>query len=129
MENELKNLLFIDIETVSNERAYNDMNDRLKSQWDKKANFLRNENQLPSEELYTDRAAIYAEFGKVIVVALGFFYFKEGEPMSMRVKSYHSHDEKELLTTLKEVLGKKFDQESTILCGHNGKEFDFSLPL
>ena len=125
MENELKNILFIDIETVSSERVYDDLNDRLKSQWDRKAGFLRNENELSSEQLFTDRAAIYAEFGKVIVIAVGFFYFKEGEPMSLRVKSYFSDDEKDLLTNFKAVLEKKFDQDNTILCGHNGKEFDF----
>ncbi len=125
MENELSNLLFIDIETVSNEKDYDQLTDRLKAQWDRKAGFLRNEDQLSPEQLFFGRAAIYAEFGKVIVIALGFFYFKEGEPMSMRVKSYFSHNEKELLSNFKEVLEKKFDQKNAILCGHNGKEFDF----
>ncbi len=125
MESELRNLLFIDIETVSNQRDYGELSDRLKAQWDRKAGFLRNENELTSEQLFSDRAAIYAEFGKIIVIALGFFHFKDGEPMSLRIKSYFSDNENELLTNFKSVLETKFDQENTILCGHNGKEFDF----
>lgn len=124
MDSELRNILFIDIETVSNQRSYDELSDRMKSQWDRKAGFLRNDDELNADQLFADRGAIYAEFGKVIVIALGYFYFKENEPMSMRVKSYSSHDEKELLAGFKGVLESKFDQ-GTILCGHNGKEFDF----
>ncbi len=125
MINELKNLLFIDIETVSSHDSYEKLDDRIKPHWDKKAGFLRNEDSLSTEELYTDRGAIYSEFGKVIVIALGVFHQADNGPVSLRVKSLSSHDENELLSGFKGLLENKFDQDSLILCAHNGKEFDF----
>jgi len=125
MKNELKNLLVIDIETVSSENGYDKLSDRIKSLWDKKAAFLRNEEQLSTSELFPERAAIYSEFGRVIVISLGYFYSQPGKPLSLRVKSLSSHNEKELLLQFKSILETKFDQNNLTLCGHNGKEFDF----
>ena len=104
MTSELKNLLFIDIETVSAERSFDQLKERLKPQWDRKAGFLRNEKELSNEELFTDRAAIYAEFGKIIVIALGFFHGRDGADPELRVKALSSHNEKELLTNFKSII-------------------------
>ena len=125
MVNELKNLLFIDIETVSIHDSYHKLDERLKPHWDKKAGFIRRESEATPEELYLDRGAIYAEFGKVIVIALGFFHEPENAPLSLRVKSLSAHDERELLSQFKMILETKFDQDNLVLCAHNGKEFDF----
>ncbi len=64
MDQRLKNLLILDIETVANSKEYHKLNMDLQRLWEKKANFLRNEEELSAEELYEKRAGIYAEFGK-----------------------------------------------------------------
>ncbi|MEQ9424388.1 MAG: 3'-5' exonuclease [Cyclobacteriaceae bacterium] len=122
---DLRNLLFLDIETVAAFKSYNELPERMQPLWDKKAGFLRNEDQLPSPELYWDRAAIYAEFGKVIVISIGVFNYKEGEAPTLRVKSLKSDNEKELLLEFRTLLQTKFDQDNLSLVAHNGKEFDF----
>ncbi len=124
MQNDLKNLLIIDIETVSSFKEYSEMPERLQQLWDKKASFLRNDDNQNSQDLYWGRAAIYAEFGRIIVISVGYFYSKENEPLSLRVKSLSSHNEKDLLEKFVSLLNN-FDQDILTLCGHNGKEFDF----
>ncbi|MEO1052988.1 MAG: 3'-5' exonuclease [Bacteroidota bacterium] len=123
MEAELKNILFLDIETVAGTSEYQQMSERLQAQWDKKANFLRSDDEQTSEELFEQKAGIFAEFGKIVVIGLGFFTFTEDKPQ-LRVKSLYNHDEKALLADFKGTV-EKFDQGTLRLCGHNAKEFDF----
>ena len=80
MLNEIKlnNILFLDIETVSVSAKYDDLPDKMKELWAKKmANFIEKDN-LSVEESYS-RAGIYAEFGKIICISVGFFYSKDGK--------------------------------------------------
>ena len=124
MENHLKNLLIVDIETVAQSADFSGIPESLQEHWGYKASFLRNEEDLPVEELFSNRAGIYAEFGKVIVAGFGIFHELDGE-LAIRVKSFAADDEKSLLADIKEFLEKKFDPETLKLCAHNGKEFDF----
>ena len=52
----LKNLLFIDIETVSAVKTFEELSPRLKKLWIHKASFLKNDLGVSAEELYFDRA-------------------------------------------------------------------------
>lgn len=124
MHNHFQDFLIIDIETVSGNEDITQLNPALQKHWERKAGFIRNPEEKSTEELYQDRAAIYAEFGKVIVIGVAFYYENNGSP-ALRVKTMASHDEKELLTEFKNFIESKFDQENLRLCAHNGKEFDF----
>lgn len=120
----MKNLLFIDIETVSQTNNYNELPERMKTQWSRKTDFLRKEEEQTDEDVYHERAGIYAEFGKVIVIGVGFFVKNEKDEFTLRVKSLKGDDEKKLLEDFVEVLGH-FKSDDLQLCAHNGKEFDF----
>jgi hypothetical protein len=122
---DLKNLLVLDIETVAGYQDYHHMNDRLKKQWDRKAALLKNEEQLSPADLYSERAAIYAEFGKIICIGVGIFTRSSDERLGLRVKSYAHHEEKQVLMEFKKLVDEKLDKDNLILCAHNGKEFDF----
>ncbi len=124
-DQQLKNLIVLDIETVSTHEDFEQLDERIKEQWTKKASYLHNEDELSVEELYFRRAAIYAEFGKIISIALGFFVRDDNKTLNLRIKSFASDDEKELLTNFKNLLENKFDQKELTLVAHNGKEFDF----
>jgi len=117
-------ILFIDIETVSQTNDYDQLSDRLKTQWARKSSFLTKDKEKSVEDIYRDKAAIFAEFGKVITIGLGFFVKNEENEISLRLTSIANDDEKVLLQEFIEVLSK-FDQDKLQLCGHNGKEFDF----
>jgi uncharacterized protein YprB with RNaseH-like and TPR domain len=121
---EIRDILFIDIETVANQFDYHQLDERLKVQWGRKANFFRRESVQTDEDLYHERAGIYAEFGRIICVAVGKFAENESGELMLRTKAYYGDDEKALLTEFKNML-EKFDQNTLRLCAHNGKEFDF----
>ncbi|WP_421873788.1 3'-5' exonuclease [Marinoscillum sp.] len=125
MDPRLRNLLILDIETVALTKDYQKLNVDLQKHWERKASFLRNEDEHTADELFAERAGIYAEFGKVITVAFGIFHDLPDGSLALRVKSITGDDEKVLLTEIKQFLETKFDVESLRLCAHNGKEFDF----
>ena len=109
---------------MSGNENVEDLSPQLLNHWKRKAQFIRNPEEKSTEDLYEDRSAIYAEFGKIIVIGMAIYHEHKGKP-AMRVKSMASHNEKELLTEFKDFIEGKFDQENLKLCAHNGKEFDF----
>ena len=119
----IKNILFIDVETVSLTSSYKELDDRLKPLWDKKSSYMNSDES--SAELYFQKAGIYAEFGKIITIAAGFFYLNEKSELTFKVKSFASKDEKEVLTEFKNLIETKYKNKKLILCAHNGKEFDY----
>jgi 3'-5' exonuclease len=123
MNSTLSQILVIDIETIRSTATYIELSERMKKQWEKKAFNLRNLDEITPDEMYMERAGIYAEFGQVIVISIGFYVYQE-EEWHFRVRSLSSDNEKQLLEEFIEVLGK-FNPKTTYLCGHNGKEFDF----
>ena len=119
----LKDILFLDIETVPQYASYNDMPEKLQTLWDKKASQLKSADEDTSETLY-DRAGIFAEFGKIICISVGFVTHHEGKH-HLRVTSYFGDDEKALLLAFFELLNGYYHKTDSLLCGHNAKEFDF----
>ena len=118
----LKNVIFVDIETVPLFESYGAMPDVLRELWDKKAGSLAKDSHTP-EELYP-RAGIYAEFGQIVCISMGAFVEKD-EKMSFRVKSFASDDEVEILKGFAKALSRFTSKKNTYICAHNGKEFDF----
>lgn len=121
---DIHNILFLDIETVPAYESFNELPTRFQSLWIKKAKFLKGAEDQTAEELY-ERAGIYAEFGKIISIAVGYFVPKETEALNFRIKAYSNHDEKALLEDFSVLLNEHFNTKKIRLCAHNGKEFDF----
>ena len=121
---ELRDILFIDIETVASTDDYSTLDERLKVQWSRRAGFYRRDSALSDEELFHDRAGIHAEFGKIVCIAVGRYMLQESGEMALKTKVYSSHDECELLLDFKQMI-EKFDASNLRLCAHNGKEFDY----
>ena len=121
---DIENILFIDIETVSMTRNYNDLPERLKPLWDKKTEMLiKNERiseETKSPEQVFSRSGIYAEFGKIVCISTGFV--RNG---TLRIKSFYGKDEKMLLFDFTYLLNKSAGKTIQFLCAHNGKEFDY----
>lgn len=120
----LDTILFLDIETVPIYETYGQVPDDVRAFWDKKANYLiKNEDDTP-ESIY-ERAGIYAEFGKIICISVGFLAFSGGGRKQLRIKSFYGHDEKLVLNEFVELISSHYDDGRHLLCAHNGKEFDF----
>ncbi|HYG18575.1 MAG TPA: 3'-5' exonuclease [Ohtaekwangia sp.] len=124
MQPELRDILFLDIETVAGTYEFSLLNERLKTQWSRKASFFRREEGQTDEDLYHERAGIYAEFGKIVCIAVGKYIENESGELVLRTKAYFGDDEKLLLSEFKAML-EKIDPANLKLCAHNGKEFDF----
>ena len=65
---DLSKVLFLDIETVPMFSSYSSLEPSWQKLWEKKAKSLTKEDITPSD-IY-DRAAIYAEFGRLFVLEL-----------------------------------------------------------
>lgn len=111
-------ILFLDIETVPIYASFDEVPMIEKELFERKTTYKRGE-ECSVEEFYR-KAGIWAEFGKVVCVSVG--YFVEGK---LRITSFASKDEKEILLQFKELLAGHFNQSEHLLCGHNAKEFDF----
>ena len=120
---DISKILFLDIETVPQVYRFQELNDTSKSLWSKKTKYLQEKDQLSAEEVY-EKAGIYAEFGKIICISVGFLIQAKGE-MQIRLKSFSSMNEKKLLQGFIDLLNTHYNHNSYILCAHNGKEFDF----
>lgn len=113
----LNEVLFIDIETVPITYTFNELSEQMQLLWDKKSAYFRTENQSPAE-VY-DRAGIYAEFGKIICISVGYINNNK-----LKAKSFADNSEKELLINFANLLQTWDNKAEKFLCGHNIKEFD-----
>ncbi|MEO7960651.1 MAG: ribonuclease H-like domain-containing protein [Ginsengibacter sp.] len=119
----IENLFLIDIETVSGAEHFHLLDDEWKELWTEK--ILKS---LPSstsaEEYYPMRAAILAEFAKVVCISTGYFK-KEDGAWQLRIKSFYSENEVPLLQTFAQTLKQLHSKNAKwIFTGHNIKEFD-----
>lgn len=118
----ISHILFLDIETVPEQPSFSDLNEIKQELFAKKTKYQRKEEFTP-EEFY-ERAGIWAEFGKIVCISVGFFD-SISEEKTFRLKSFYGSDEVKILTDFKNLLEKYFSQQHHVLCAHNGKEFDF----
>lgn len=115
-------ILFFDIETVPLTYEFKDLEERAQGLWDRKTRFLQERDNLSPDELY-EKAGIYAEFGKVVCISMGFVLQKGGETQ-IRVKSIANENEKILLQEYIDLLNSYYNSPDFLFCAHNGKEFD-----
>ena len=116
----LNNILFIDIETVPEQQHYDQLDEDLRQFWEQKTQYQR-KDEISAEAFY-ERAGIWAEFGKIITISVGYFVNK-ADIRNFRVTSFWG-DEKKILTDFSNLLTTHFNGPQHLLCGHNAKEFD-----
>ena len=116
-----ENILFLDIETVPEVKDFSELDSAKQELWEQKSKYQRRE-EFTAEEFYAS-SGIWAEFGKIICISVGYFSFK-GDTRKFRVTTFYG-EEKKLLKDFKNLLISHFSQAKHLLCAHNGKEFDF----
>lgn len=116
----LKNLVFLDIETVRLNETL-DLNSPEFEAWK-----YQNRREFPNatdvelQDLYNAKAALYAEFAKVVCISVG--RIKDN---TINIKTYNNQDEKVLLEEFNKDLGLVADANpNTALCGHAIIGFD-----
>lgn len=122
----LNKLLFIDIETVGIEPDWNSLQKNKKElsfqfenyfDWFQKR-FPEDANK-PISEMFVNRAALVAEFSKIVCISVA-FVTEKGET---KIQSFSGSDEKNILSDAQKLL-QKVGELGFYLCGHNVKGFD-----
>ena len=114
----IQNILFLDIETVPQYSSFEDMPENMRQLWERKSQHFR-DGKSPAESY--PRAGIYAEFGKVICIGCAYF----DATMTLQFTHFSGDDEFEVLNKFSQFVRKRFSRSDSLLCAHNGKEFDF----
>ncbi len=137
MEISPSSILFLDIETVPAIYPYENLDQKTRDLWHKK---VRNRKNFDPVSDYSG-SAVYPEFGKVVVISLGFFTKQEDDNShSFRIISFGSDDESLLLTVFKKIIEygafgnlwskweknpkKNLVRDALYFMGHNIREFD-----
>lgn len=117
----LSHILFLDIETVPQEQDFNLLGEEVQVLYEEKTKYQR-KGEITADEFYA-QAGIWAEFGKVVCISVGYFTYKMGE-RQFRTTSFIG-EEREILQAFSNLLNTHFNRGEHLLCGHNAKEFDF----
>jgi hypothetical protein len=119
----LEEFLVIDIETVSEQKEYRELNPEWQLLWDEKTRWSRPEDS-DAEAFYPQRAGVMAEFAKVICICIGFFHRQNAET-HFRVKAIAGNDEKTVLQQFIDTVAQFGSrQKKWRFAGHNIREFD-----
>jgi hypothetical protein len=120
----LEQLMVLDIETVSAAASFHELSPAWQELWVEKYSKTAAAS-LSAEESYSQRAAIMAEFGKIICISTGFFHNEPGKGHCLRLKTWVGEDEKQLLNQFVEICDRfAARQPAFFFAGHNIKEFD-----
>lgn len=125
----LHKILFIDIETVgvsSNyenfKKDYPELSFQFSNYMDWFLKRFPEDTGLSLNEIFVNRAALVAEFLKIVCVSVGFVDPK-GE---IKKQTFFNSDESQLLKEVNTLLNR-VDKLGFILCGHNLKNFDIPV--
>ena len=120
----IDDVLFLDVETVPQNSCFSQLDETTRELWKHKSASFCKDGQTP-ETVY-ERAGIYAEFGKIVCISVGFVHWLSCDEAAFRLKSCYGDDEPKALIEFSEIV-KRFAMQhpDMLLCAHNGKEFDF----
>lgn len=126
---DIARVLFLDVECVSEYATYDELTDEFKYLWKLKCKSIlkKYDEEITDEEAaetYIEKAGIFAEFGKIVCISVGFISRDKDKSLKIRLKSYADDDEKLLLQNFCELLNQYYKPHSHFICGHNIKEFD-----
>lgn len=123
----ISDIVFFDIETVR-------ISDTLKKgtglyhAWEYKARYdseNKGNTELTIEQLFKEKAALYAEFGKIVCITVGRLHKNKDGDITPVFKNYDAVEEKELLELFMSDLNKVCEKnKNTLLFGHAIKGFD-----
>ena len=100
----LDHILFLDIETVPEQENFQNLDEDLQHLWELKTQYQRKDEYTP-EDFY-ERAGIWAEFGKIVCISVGYFVTKS-DIRNFRVTSFFG-EEKKILHDFSNLLNNHF---------------------
>jgi predicted PolB exonuclease-like 3'-5' exonuclease len=119
---QLDKILFLDIETVPQTYKFSDVDPATAHLFELK-NMRYKTDEKTFSQVYDEKAGIYAEFGKIVCISVGFVRSAATGRM-IHIKSFTHEDEETLLRQFIRLLEDNYNTINHRLCGHNSKEFD-----
>lgn len=132
----IEKIVFCDIESVSQYPSFKDMPEKWQDLFKKrfKKEVAEIDENMPSdaadyayEELYTAKAGLHAEFGKIVCISCGILK-ESAEGYDLKVVSYTNEDEVALLAAFIKGMNKVLDQPlhnpNYFMCFHGAFLFD-----
>ncbi len=120
---DIHDILFLDIETVSQFQDLEDAPEQYQLFWERKAARFMDDEDTPSS-VY-DKSAIFSEFGRILAISLGYYHLKSEGGETFRVACFVGDEKLVLSEFCKAVEAFAQLHKRMNLCAHNGKEFDF----
>lgn len=126
---DLTKIMFLDIETVPQKADISEISEDLAHLWEEKYRLIQKRmpekysDETTAADAFENSAGIYAEFGKIVCISVGFVHLR-GLEMHFRTKSFAGDDEKAILNDFAQLIAKFCTTNEHTLCGHNIKEFD-----
>ncbi len=122
MKQSLEQILFIKVKTITQASSFNALDPMFKKHWKQKMTSSSLDGNCEKlEELYTQKGALYAEFGKIVCISYAYYTLDESDLM---VSSFYHSDESKLLKAFFGLLQQFKAKKFTALSGHNIKGFD-----
>ena len=137
---DLKRIFFVDIETVPGHASHDELCDVKRPLWHKFCT-RRHARELAEGQTHAElypNAGLYAEFGKIVCISVGYFRELADETLEFRVKSFADDDECDVLRDFSDFLARYLPasperypklssahKDGHYLCAHNGREFDY----
>jgi len=144
----INRVVFLDVETTSQhktladapprmqqlfkQRFKKDIEEKIKETLATVAETIDSITSKVIEEIYDQKAPLFAEFNKIICISMGVIDNSDPNSLKLRIKSFCDHDEKALLSEFvkaKSVVDyeKQPASDRFAFCAHNGMIFDFPV--
>ncbi|MDB5269749.1 MAG: hypothetical protein JWP58_2789 [Hymenobacter sp.] len=137
---DLTRVFFVDIETVPGHASHAELPAAHQPLWQKFCD-KRHARELAdgqTHEALFANGGLYAEFGKVVCISVGYFRMLKDDTLEFRIKSFADEDECTVLRSFSTFLQRyppygpsRYAKLETagpdgyFLCAHNGREFDY----
>lgn len=130
-KDQLKRLIFIDIETSSGYEDYETFATNHPKEikfWNRKAEQLRDTKDLQDKTdagLYKSHAALYPEFGRIVCISIGQIRFDQFDKPEFLAKSFYGKNERDNILDFINFSRAIFNKVPDVkFVGHNVKNFD-----
>ena len=104
----LQSILFIDIETVPLQPDFGKLDAEKQKLWSYRVNRFKPDDA-DEAAYYFEKSGVYAEFGKVICIGVGFFAPKLDDTYTFRCKTFHGRNEKAVLESFYDTLESRLN--------------------
>lgn len=127
---QIEKFLFFDIETAGTVQTANELSPRMNDLWNTRAEYLSKHlsDKYPdnadksASDLFTEKAALQAEFGRIVCISFGKVKFNEDSEPIIQLVSY-TGDESSILNSAFKLISS-LSKNGVKLVGHNIKRFD-----